>query len=211
MDQYTTLYLVRHGETEANVTNTLQGQSDVLLNETGLRQAQLVGKRLREKPFDEIWSSDLSRAAVTAREIAGTREVKYSALLREWDLGEWVGLSWSDIAEKYPEESRQFSSGDPEALVPGGESRRQFYDRAAQVLQWITRDFCGKTVLCVSHGGLLRAIFYAAAESGFHGNFLRTDNTCVCCLKYAHASGKWQLVCWNDTSHLDSQALSSGW
>ena len=126
MDQYTTLYLVRHGETEANVTNTLQGQSDVLLNETGLRQAQLIGKRLREKPFDEIWSSDLSRAAVTAQEIAGTREVKYSTLLREWDLGEWVGLSWSDIAEKYPEESRQFSSGDPEALVPGGESRRQF-------------------------------------------------------------------------------------
>ena len=70
MNQYTILYLVRHGETEANVTNTLQGQSDVRLNEKGIRQAQLVGKRLRDQHFDVILSSDLSRAAVTAAEIA---------------------------------------------------------------------------------------------------------------------------------------------
>ena len=63
MEAITTLYLVRHGETAANVTATLQGQSDVPLNENGLEQARLVGKRLRNTPFDAIWSSDLSRAA----------------------------------------------------------------------------------------------------------------------------------------------------
>lgn len=211
MELYTTLYLVRHGETEANVTNTLQGQSDVLLNENGLRQAQLVGKRLREKPFDVIWSSDLSRAAVTAKEIAGEREVRFTPLLREWDLGEWVGLTWSQVAEKFPEEAEQFSSGDPDAEVSGGESRRRFHERAAKVLQWVTEEYAGKSVLCVSHGGLLRAVFQAASGVQLNSHFLRTDNTCVCCFRYAHASGKWQLVLWNDTSHLDSQALSSGW
>ena len=211
MNQYTTVYLVRHGETEANVTGTLQGQSDVLLNENGLKQAQLVGKRLREKHFDVIWSSDLSRAAVTAGEIAGERQVNLTPLLREWDLGDWVGLTWSQVAEKFPEESKQFSSGSMDAEVSGGESRRQFHERAARVLRWLAEDYPGKTVLCVSHGGLLRAIFQAAAGIQVHGNFLRTDNTCVCCFKYAHSTGKWQLVLWNDTSHLDSQALSSGW
>ena len=211
MNQYTTVYLVRHGETEANVTNTLQGQSDVRLNEMGLKQAQLAGKRLREKYFDVIWSSDLSRAAVTAAEIAGERQVNLTPLLREWDLGEWVGLTWDQIREKFPAEAALFSSGSMDAGVPGGESRRKFHERAAKVLQWLIEDHAGKTVLCVSHGGLLRAIFQVAAGVQVHGNFLRTDNTCVCCLKYAHASGKWQLVLWNDTSHLDSQALSSGW
>ena len=83
MDLTTTIYLVRHGETEANVTNTLQGQSDVPLNANGVEQAQLAGRRLRSKPFDVIWSSDLSRAAVTAREIAGERTITYTPLLRE--------------------------------------------------------------------------------------------------------------------------------
>lgn len=211
MDQYTILYLVRHGETEANVTNTLQGQSDVLLNSNGLEQARLVGRRLREKHFDVIWSSDLSRAAVTAAEIAGERQVRLSPLLREWDLGDWVGLTWSQVGEKFPEEARAFSSGDLDAVVSGGESRREFYERAADVLQWIVRDYPGKTVLCVSHGGMLRAMFHAAAGMVVHGDFLRTDNTCVCCLKYNHRTGKWQLVTWNDTSHLESQALSSAW
>ena len=211
MNQYTILYLVRHGETEANVTNTLQGQSDVRLNEKGIRQAQLVGKRLRDKHFDVILSSDLSRAAVTAAEIAGERQMTLTPLLREWDLGDWVGLTWDQVKEKFPEEAALFSSGSMDAEVSGGESRRQFHERAAKVLRQVTEEYAGKTVLCVSHGGLLRAIFQAAAKTALPGNFLRTDNTCVCCLKYAHDSGKWQLVLWNDTSHLDSQALSSGW
>ena len=120
MDLTTTIYLVRHGETEANVTNTLQGQSDVPLNAKGVEQAQRAGRRLRSKPFDIIWSSDLSRAAVTAREIAGEREITYTPLLREWDLGDWVGSTWSEITEKYPEEAKEFKAGTLDAVVPGG-------------------------------------------------------------------------------------------
>ena len=82
MEQTTAIYLVRHGETTANVSNVLQGQSDVPLNEQGLKQAALIGARLREKHFDFIASSDLSRAAVTAREIAGEREIFFTPLLR---------------------------------------------------------------------------------------------------------------------------------
>lgn len=206
----TTIYLVRHGETEANVTGVLQGQSDVALNENGKQQALLVGKRLKNKHFDVIFSSDLSRAAVTAQAIAGNREIFYTPLLREWDLGEWVGLTWSQVTEKFPEEVRLFESGSLEALVSGGESRREFYERAEKVIQWLISEHKGKEILCVSHGGLLRAIFAAAAgESGLKS--VRTDNTCICSLKYFHHNGTWQLVSWNDTAHLEGRSLSTGW
>lgn len=209
MELITTVYIVRHGETEANVTNTLQGQSDVPLNAKGVQQAQLVGRRLRSKPFDVIWSSDLSRAAVTAREIAGEREITYTPLLREWDLGDWVGLTWSEIAEKYPAEAKEFNAGTPDAAVPGGESRRQFHDRAAKILETLISEYPGKTVLCVSHGGVLRAMFHTLFRP--QCKQVRTDNTCICCFKHFHATGNWQLVTWNDTAHLDAEALSSGW
>ena len=210
MEESTLIYLVRHGETTANAANTLQGQSDVPLNEKGLQQAEQVGARLRKKHFDAILSSDLSRAAVTARVIAGGRPVEHTPLLREWDLGKWVGLSWEQVAEAFPEEAAMFKSGDPDALVSGGESRREFHARAAKILQWLCEEYKGKEVLCVSHGGVIRAIFQVIMGSSASCS-VRTDNTCICCIKYFHSSGKWQIITWNDTAHLEGMTLSTGW
>lgn len=56
------VYIVRHGETDWNRTRKLQGQSDVPLNETGLKQSMLVGEALKEVPFVRALSSDLQRA-----------------------------------------------------------------------------------------------------------------------------------------------------
>lgn len=208
MEETTTIYLVRHGETAANVTGRLQGQSDVPLNENGMKQAELVAERLKGKEFDVIWSSDLSRAAVTAEKIAGGRQVDRTPLLREWDLGEWVGLTWEEIAEKFPQEAAGFKSGDPDSPVPGGESRREFDLRGRKVLEWLTEAYRGKRVLCVSHGGVLRAIFRVITGGG---TSVRTDNTCICCVSFSHKSGKWQIVTWNDIAHLDNWELSTGW
>ena len=211
MEQTTAIYLVRHGETTANVSNVLQGQSDVPLNEQGLKQAALIGARLREKHFDFIASSDLSRAAVTAREIAGEREIFFTPLLREWDLGEWVGLTWDQVAEKFPQEAADFRSGSPDALVSGGESRRDFHERAARILNWLITEHAGQEVLCVAHGGVLRAIFQQITRLPGKALSVRTDNTCFCCIKYFHKNSQWQLVTWNDISHLEGQTLSTGW
>lgn len=206
----TIIYLVRHGETEANVTETLQGQSDVPLNGNGLMQARQVGERLRKKHFDVIRSSDLSRARITAEAIAGERQITFDPFLREWDLGEWVGLKWSEISEKYPAEAAAFKKGSMDSPVPGGESRKAFYARAERVLKELIAAFPGKEILCVSHGGMLRAMLNVAAK-GTLPISIRTDNTCFCCLKYLHSSESWQMVFWNDTSHLEGQKLSNGW
>lgn len=56
------VYVVRHGETDWNRTRRLQGQSDVSLNEMGLKQSMLVGEALKDVPFVRAFSSDLQRA-----------------------------------------------------------------------------------------------------------------------------------------------------
>ena len=211
MENTTTIYLVRHGQTAANAGNVIQGQSDVPLDENGIQQAKLVGERLRKQHFDVILSSDLSRAKVTAAEIAGGREVIYDPELREWDLGDWVGFNLDQIKEKFPEAMAAFQSGDPEAKVPGGESRREFHDRAARVTDRILTAYPGKTVLCVSHGGLLRAIFKNITGISAHSKMIRTDNTCFCGFRYFHSSLQWQLLFWNDISHLEGRASHGGW
>ena len=211
MENKTTIYLVRHGETEANVTNTIQGQSDVPLNKNGLYQAELAAARFGKMHFDVILSSDLSRAAVTARKIAGERPVTFTPELREWDLGHWQGMTFEQAAEKFPEEVAAFRSGDPDAVISGGESRRVFHERADRIIRYIISKYPGKTLLCVTHGGLLRAVFKNITGITCHSKMIRTDNTCFCGFTFSHDSQQWQMLCWNDTAHLEGKALNGGW
>ena len=209
MELTTTVYLVRHGQTEANQTGVFQGHADVPLDSSGLEQARLVGERLRQVPFDAILSSDLSRAAVTARAIAGERQVLLRKELREWDLGHWVGLTFAQVAERFPEEYRNFKDIASEGAIEGGESRAQFNARAARVLRDLADEFAGKTILCVTHGGVLRAMFRAAAGFAPHARFLRTDNAGLSCLRCFNDTGLWQVVSWNDCAHLNTAPSAS--
>lgn len=202
MAETTTVYLVRHGETDANLHNMIQGQTDVPLNSSGLKQAELVGKRLRNFPFDVIYSSDLSRAAITAQSIAGEREVIYTQELREWNLGNWQGKYISDIAVIYPEEYRQFKERLSNCHPSGGESIIDLRLRAKNFLTRIANDHAGKNILCVTHGGLLRAFLANVMEMDNYAN-ARTDNTAIFCFRTSDGGSSWQLVFWNDTCHLD--------
>jgi probable phosphoglycerate mutase len=106
-----TIYLIRHGETEWNLAGRWQGHADVPLNELGARQAQLVGRRLAREGarFDAIYSSDLARAFQTAWEIGAAVKVPVQLLppLREIDLGAWSGRTYDEIKQLFPEEVAQ--------------------------------------------------------------------------------------------------------
>src|SRR3989339_819938 len=84
-ENYCTLYLVRHGETEWNVKKINQGQSESFLTEKGIEQAKETAERLKDIKFDAIFSSDLSRTQRTAEIIKLDREliIQTSQLLRE--------------------------------------------------------------------------------------------------------------------------------
>src|SRR3990172_8408752 len=98
-NNYTTIYIVRHGETEWNIKGVMQGHSDSPLTKTGEKQAHQIAEELKEIHFDEIFSSDALRAKRTAEIIALERKMAVQAktALRERNYGEFEGLPY----EKY--------------------------------------------------------------------------------------------------------------
>ena len=205
----TTVYFVRHGQTAANAGNIIQGHTDVPLDELGLKQADIVAGRLKNFPFDAIYSSDLSRALVTAKKIAGTRPVIATDQLREWHLGHWQGKSLEEIKTVFKEEHQWYLIDDPEFTVVDGESSREFAERAGNFMQEIADKHPGQTVLCVSHGGFLTKVFKHALQVESLPRRPRIFNTAVCCFSTIDNGKTWQLVFWNDASHLTNGALDN--
>ncbi len=94
------LYIMRHGETDWNLENKIQGQSDVPLNDAGRTQAYEMSKKLSRFNPEYIISSDLSRAAETAQIIGDNLNlrVKYDTRLREYNFGILTGLTRAELS-----------------------------------------------------------------------------------------------------------------
>ena len=120
--------IVRHGETDYNLTNTIQGQTDIPLNENGIKQAFLVAEHLKGEKFTYAYSSDLSRAMMTAKTIAPGLEIIADSRLREWHLGDWQGKTVDEINKMSPGGFRA-ALNDPDAKVPNGESSNELLMR----------------------------------------------------------------------------------
>ncbi|MBQ9338557.1 MAG: histidine phosphatase family protein [Lentisphaeria bacterium] len=196
---------VRHGETDENLSATLQGQLDTKLNSLGLRQAECVAERLRHEKFDRIFSSDLSRALVTAQTIAKYHEgvpLVPLRVLREWDLGVLQGGKWSDLRLHYPDVAAAINAGDDQAKIPGGESRADLQQRIDDCLDELADRYEGQRILLVSHGGSIKAMFRHVVGP-LPSEYTRqplSGNTGVS--SFRRIDGFWQLMSWNDTSHL---------
>src|SRR5687768_5606634 len=101
----TEFLLVRHGETDWNVEQRFQGHADPPLNDAGREQARALAAALADAELDAIYTSDLARARETAEIVAARTGVPVLALteLREIDVGEWEGLTWPEIEERFPQ------------------------------------------------------------------------------------------------------------
>ncbi|NLE53886.1 MAG: histidine phosphatase family protein [Lentisphaerae bacterium] len=198
--------VVRHGQTVANETNTIQGQSDTALNPLGIKQAHCVAKRLQGVAFAAVYSSDLSRAMDTARIIAPEQALIPSPALREWNLGAWQGMSAQEVRERFPGELEAFLNDRPGLCVTGGETKSEVYERAAGFLRALPAKHAGQHVLVVSHCGLIRALLKEVmAVSGPWPRQPQVANASIS--RFVFDKGVWQLACWNDTAHL--QGLES--
>ena len=152
-----TVYLVRHGETALNVgKEKLRGWADVPLNRNGREQAKKVAAQLADKGIKKIYSSDLSRAMVTAKAIA--KAAKTGPIipvkgLRPWDVGKYTGKETKTAVpalEKYVEK--------PSKKVPGGESLNSFTGRFDAKLKSAMDEAekTGKPIALVAHYRNLR-------------------------------------------------------
>jgi len=156
----TTVYLMRHGQTEHNASGRLMGHRDVSLDETGLVQARTAASLLASRPLRAIYTSDLQRARGTAEAVAGRLglEPVPCPSLREVDVGEWEGLTRAEIERDYPEVIAALEKEPVRTKRPGGESFGQMESRVWKTLEEIAAAHPGEEVLVVSHGGPMRAV-----------------------------------------------------
>lgn len=163
----TRLCLVRHGQTAWNLQGRWQGHMDIPLDETGLQQAQQVALALRDTYFDALYVSDLTRALVTARAIAGQHpglETHIEPRLREISLGQWEGRLLTEIPTLYPLEWAARERDLVDYFPPGGESVRQVAVRVQAALRDICTAHPQAQVLVVSHG-LALAVLLCCLEN----------------------------------------------
>lgn len=148
----TEIILVRHGETQWNVAEIFRGRTDIELNETGIKQAELLAEYLSKTKVDAIYSSPLKRALKTAEIIAGYHKlaVDIAPGLTDFNYGKWQGLSHQEVKDKYKELYQKWINHPDRVKMPAGESLDDVRKRAMDVVAQVIARYEG-TVVLVSH------------------------------------------------------------
>lgn len=152
------LLLWRHGRTAWNAQGRAQGQHDVPLDEVGVAQARSAAARLASLAPSRILSSDLSRAAATAAELAALTglEVVQDVRLREIAFGEREGLTYAESMARFPDEMSRWEVSD-DVRFPGGETYVHTAERFAAALSDAAAGMAADDLVVVTtHGGAMR-------------------------------------------------------
>jgi len=156
----TEIILIRHGETEWNSQQRMQGHSNSDLSSVGQAQIQALGQWMKNVPFDLIYSSDSLRAKQTAEAITqfSGHELQFDQRLREKNLGVFEGLTSEEARERHPEVFRLFKTAGSKYVIDEGESTQQLQDRALEIVDEIRIKHPEEHVLLVTHGGFIRVV-----------------------------------------------------
>lgn len=167
----TRVLMIRHGQSEWNLTGRWQGQSDPPLTDLGRTQARHAARSLGQ--VDAIWSSDLQRAAETAAIVSGELGVGPVVLdpgVRERDVGEWAGLTREEIDERFPGYLPPRDGPDARGTTvrrpPSWEADHSVIERVTAVLARIREEVGAGEVLVVAHAGILYAVERALGDRG---------------------------------------------
>ena len=159
------IFLVRHGETEWNVQQRLQGEKDIPLNENGKQQARSLLEKFSHVIFDAAYSSDLERAFETAEIVLSRHQIPIHKTrdLRETKLGRWEGVTVTDYRQWLKENNllsqhlalQEFVT---QKIGDDVESVAEVFQRASNFIRSRAPHHAGQTVLMTAHGGVINSI-----------------------------------------------------
>jgi len=204
----TTLYLVRHAESEGNLYGRAHGLYDCHLTNLGRKQVKILAERLKDVHFDAFYSSNLHRAKETAKAIMAGREgavLNIEPDLHELGLGVWEDKTWTEIAQIDLDNIIRYYTDISDWDVEGGEKFDAVRKRMRRAIDKIVAENRGKTILCVSHG---YAIFsYDTDVLNIPSADALTRRFCGNTAIYAyniHDDGRIEAIIENDYEHLKS-------
>jgi probable phosphoglycerate mutase len=206
--EVTRIVAVRHGETVWNAEMRMQGQLDTTLSERGRRQAARAAEALSGEGIEAIVSSDLVRAFDTAAAIADSvgLPVATDPGLRERRFGVFQGYTYAESDALWPLEAVRWRRHDPEFAPDGGESLVDFNARAVAAVTAIATRARGRSILVVTHGGVLDCLYRAASGLGLDApRSWELGNAAINRLLFT--GERFTLVGWSDTSHLEGGTL----
>lgn len=146
--------MVRHGETDWNRRNRIQGWNDIPLNSAGMKQADRTARQLAGMNIAAVYSSPLMRALQTAERISGKHGLEPVIVdeFRELHQGVWEGLDVAEAKKRFPASYRKWLASPLENRPPGGESVAEVRDRVIKAYSRIIGEHPGGRTICiVSH------------------------------------------------------------
>jgi alpha-ribazole phosphatase len=186
------LLFIRHAETD--MTGTFCGHADPPVNAAGYRQIQSLVEALRSEPIAAVYSSDLQRAATTARALAESFAIPYIIRqnLREISFGKWEGLTWNEIEQLDLPYATRWLDKFPQLPALDGESVEAFEARVrretgyllSQSEHGLTRS-PSSLIAIVTHAGVMRAVLRTLCDVDGEAAWKGTESYC-CTFRYAH-------------------------
>jgi probable phosphoglycerate mutase len=204
----TRIVAVRHGETVWNAEMRMQGQLDTALSARGRRQAARAAAALADEGIEAIVSSDLARAHDTALAIAAEigLPVVTDPALRERCFGIFEGHTYAEIDARWPADAASWRRHDPGFAPVGGETLIEFSVRAIAAMTAAAERARGRSLLVVTHGGVLDCLYRAASGLGLDApRSWELGNAAINRLLYT--GERFTVVGWSDTSHLEGDPL----
>jgi broad specificity phosphatase PhoE len=185
------IWLIRHGETEWSLSGQHTGRTDIPLTDRGRRQAELLRARLAGQPFDQVFTSPMSRAIETCRAAGLGTQAQVRDDLHEWDYGIYEGRTTPEIRQTAPDWSVWNSP------IPSGEGLEQIQTRARGVVGSLLA-LHGRIAI-FSHAHFLRVLAGCwMADSAALGAHLTLDTASVSILGFDRenrALRQWNVRC----------------
>ena len=205
----TTIYLIRHGQTDWNKDKIFRGRADVPLNEHGRKEARALSGYLEHVRPDACYSSPLSRALETARIAVSPHslDVKLDEGMIDIDYGAWQGLRDEEVSARFPETYRRWKERPHRVRFPDGESLTMVRNRALASLERIRSENPESTVFVVAHRVVTKVIMCAALGLGNAAFWrIRQDNCAYNIIELSEDGAV--VVLMNDTCHMKSAGIA---
>lgn len=203
----TTLILVRHGQSQANLERRFAGHTNAPLTETGLKQAELTAQYIKENyNVSKVYASDLARAFETGKCISAALgiEIIPNQNLREIYAGKWEGMKFDDIISTYTEAYNVWLNDIGNARCTGGESPAELAERFLSALTTIAEENDGQTVVIATHATTIR-VTQSTVQTGSLAemkNIPWVTNASISELVYNNGDWEFKKISIND--HLSS-------
>jgi alpha-ribazole phosphatase len=176
------LILVRHGETDSNIRGSYLGWTDIALNETGIRQVQLLRDRLKGFKVDKIYASPLKRALQTAEIVNENYGLDIVSVdgLKERNFGIWDDLTIDEMTKDYPTEYNDWVNDWIKYRIKDGESALEAYERTAAFVDELIKRNDDGVFMLVTHLGTIRFILAHLLDLGIENSWrFRVNNATI--------------------------------